>query len=430
MRTAADGADLGGTMRADVEAAEGAVDLADLELPVVATTGEAYLADPHGTWREVRGRHWLARTELGVNVLRHRECVELLKDRRLTSIGDLPLQLQGVTDGPLHEYWTHGLLNAMPDGQHHRLRRLQTRAFSANAIERMRPIMRQIAEELVAELPADGRCDIVGAFVHDYPVRVIAAVMGIPRAEVARFSTWSSDLCLVFSFPVAPVRPRVETAIAGMYEYMSDLVERRRADPGEDLISRLISAEADGETLTRDEVCWQALNSTIAGHDTTRNQLAFLLRLFATHPDLWEELAVDPALAAGAVAEGLRLNPILPAVMRSVAEDFEYRGVRFPAGDAVFLRADSANRDPDVFTDPDRFDIRRANAADALSFGGGAHHCLGVHLARAEMQEALPVLAAAMPGLRLDGPGQWRPNSALLLGPESMPVSFDGVGAR
>lgn len=409
--------------------ASSAVDVERLDLPLVSTNGAEYEADPPAIWRKLRERHWLARTEFGVSVLPYRHNAELLQARELTGVGDGMLTMQGISSGPLYDWWTRGLLSAMPKNeQHHRLRRLQTPSFTPNKVERMRAVIRETAERLVSEFVAEGRCDFVAQFAHQYPVEIIARMMGIPRGDIPQFSRWSTDVGLSFAFPVAPVRLRAEAAVTGLIGYIRDLIARRRADPGDDVLSHLIAAEGEGDRLSDDELPWQAVNLIVGGHDVARSQLAFVVRLLAEHPEPWDALAADPALTAGAIEEGMRLHPVIPYVARQVVKDFEYEGVRFPQGFILMLRFDSANRDPGMFPEPDRFDPRRANAAASLSFSGGSRHCMGVHLARAEMREALPILARAMPGLRLDGPGQWRPNSAMLLGPESMPVRFETPG--
>jgi cytochrome P450 len=285
--------------------------------------------------------------------------------------------------------------------------------------------MRTVAASLVVDFPA-GHVDLVKDFTHQFPVEIMARLMGIPTGDIGQFGRWSTDLGLLFSFPVAPHREVVEAALEGLLGYADELIADRRASGarGDDLISLMIAAEEDGDRMSSDELRWQIVNLTFAGHDTTRNQLAFTLAMFAAQPAAWRALAADPSLAPTAVEEGLRLNPVIPATMRTVADDFVHDGVRFPAGTFVILRADTANRDPLMFPDPDRLDLRRANAHQQLTFGGGVHHCLGAALARAEMQEALPLLAAALPDLAPDGPGEWRPASALLLGSESLPVQF------
>lgn len=401
------------------------VDLGDLDLPMVETLSPDYLADPHGTWRAVRLRHWLAYTELGLNVLAYDAVTELLRSRSLVVTGDAYLQLQGITSGVLHTYWTNGLLAFIPGQRHDRLRALMTSAFAPRTVEAMRRTMREVAQRLVAEFAPLGHADLVTTFAHRYPMEIIARMIGIPPADINRFAHWSTDIGLAFAFPVAPVLDRVEAAIAGMFHYAGELIERRRSELGEDLLSRLISEEQDGDRLSTQELQWQLVNLTFGGHDTARSALAYLLRAFCDQPDQWELLAENPNLAANAVAEGLRLHPIAPAhSLRTATTNIVHGGVRIPTGTMVILRADAANRDPLVFPDPDRFNIARPNAAQHVTFGAGVHYCLGAYLAMAELTEALPILAQAMPKMRVAGVERWRPYSSAVLGPEQLPLSW------
>jgi cytochrome P450 len=410
--------------------ADAVVDLADLDLPPVSTVSDEYLADPDAVWRRVRQDSWLAQTELGVNVLPYAANYEMVRTRQLTTMGDSIMQLQGITEGLLYDYWTQGLIMTQDDVPHGRLRKLIVRAFTPRAVDRLRPTMRTVAQQLIDDFPP-GQVDLVKQFTHQFPVEIMARLMGIPTADIGQFGRWSTDLGLLFSFPVAPHREVVEAALKGLLGYAADLIASRRADGarGDDLISLMIAAEEDGDRLSSAELQWQVVNLTFAGHDTTRNQLAFILAMFCEHPDEWRTLGADPSLAPNAIEEGLRLNPVIPATMRTVADDFVHDGVRFPAGTFVILRADCANRDPAVFPDPDRLDLHRTNAHQQLTFGGGVHHCLGAALARAEMQEALPLLAQALPDLAADGPGEWRPASAMLLGTDSLPVRYSSPAA-
>ncbi len=403
--------------------------LADLELPTVDTNSVSYLEDPHGTWKAIRERHWLARTEWGVNVLSYQANHDLVRCRQLHAVGDAPLAMQGITDGILYRYWTESLLFSMESEQHDRLRKLETHAFTPRMVDRLRPAMRSVTMDLLAPFAGEGRCEFAAQFAGRYPVEIIARVLGIPSEDITRFERWSTDLGLLLSFPVQPVKERVESAISGLFEYVHEFVARRRTEPGDDLITELLNVEADGDRIRPDELPGQVANLILGGHDTTRNQLSYLLMAFCEHPDQWRRLAEEPSLAALAVEEGLRLHPILPFTMRLVAEEFAYDGVRFPARTLLILRSDCANRDPAVFTEPETFDITRENAARQVTFGGGSHYCLGAYLARAELQEALPILARTMPGVRLDGPGVWRPYSSMILGPETMPVAFDVVSS-
>jgi cytochrome P450 len=166
----------------------------------------------------------------------------------------------------------------------------------------------------------------------------------------------------------------------------------------------------------------------MAGTDTTRNQLACAIALFARHPDQWKVLADNRDLAAQAVEEVMRHLGTVRATLRVAAEDIEYRDVVFPAGTLIMASLAGANHDPDLWSDPRTFDISRpASGAPQMTFGSGIHYCLGASLARAELQEALPILAARMPDLRIDGTVVWKPPTVGIWGPQELPIAFGGA---
>jgi cytochrome P450 len=185
-----------------------------------------------------------------------------------------------------------------------------------------------------------------------------------------------------------------------LFGYVEDLIERRRREPRDDLISRFLEIEQAGG-MSAAEVRGLGLALIQAGHETTKSQLSFCVWELTRHPEVWTRLAAEPASALNVVNELMRLHPIIPEPGRQPAEDILYRDVRIPAGTPLFLSAAAANRDPAVFDAPDRFDPDRPNAAKQLGFGAGPHYCLGANLARAEMAEVLPILARAMPNVRL-----------------------------
>ncbi|MEX2420806.1 MAG: cytochrome P450, partial [Actinomycetota bacterium] len=195
-------------------------------------------------------------------------------------------------------------------------------------------------------------------------------------------------------------RARAEAAITGLFGYVEDLIERRRKDPREDLISRFLEIEKAGD-LSAHEIRALGLSLIQAGHETTKSQLSFCVWELTKHPEVWKRLADEPSIALNVVNEVMRLHPIIPEPGRQPAVDMVHRGTRIREGTPLFLSAASANRDPAVFDDPDTFDPDRRNAGKQLGFGAGPHYCLGANLARAEMAEALPILARAMPNLRL-----------------------------
>jgi cytochrome P450 len=205
-------------------------------------------------------------------------------------------------------------------------------------------------------------------------------------------------------------------------DYVTGLVAERRAHPGDDLASELAIASEDGDRLSDDELRSLVIGLLFAGYDTTRNQLGLALWTFAQHPEQWAMLAARPDLARSAVEEVMRFRGSVNTAPRLVAEAFEFEGYRLEAGTLLFLSTAAANRDPVAYREPHELDIA-AEREPQLTFGGGPHFCLGVHLARAELQEGLIKLAQAMPDLALDGEPEW-PSAMGIFGPETLPIRF------
>jgi cytochrome P450 len=228
-------------------------------------------------------------------------------------------------------------------------------------------------------------------------------VVGAPVADAERLAAWSRWIQLQFDGPtLAEHRVEVERACEELYAYLDLLIARRRAEPGEDLLTTLIAARDGDDRLDDAELRNLVLNVLVGGVDTTQSQLAHALRLFAAHPDQWALLAREPERAEAAVGEVIRVAPVTPFTARIVLEDLEHSGVAFPAGTIVFICAHSANRDG--AGGGRGFQITREGAGRrALTFGAGIHYCLGANLARAELGEALAYLAPRMPGLELTG---------------------------
>ena len=214
----------------------------------------------------------------------------------------------------------------------------------------------------------------------------------------------------------------IVAAVQALGDYVTDLVEERRRDPQDDLLTSLVQASEDGDRLSNDELLSMVSGLLFAGVDTTRNQLGLAMHTFCEHPDQWELLRRRPRLTPAAVNETMRLFGAVPGIPRVTLEAVEVDGWCIPAGTIVFLSLASANRDHRHFDDPMRFDIT-AEREPHLTFGGGPHYCLGANLAKAEMEEALLVLADAMPDLRLDGEPAWRTSTGIG-GPTHLPLAF------
>jgi cytochrome P450 len=237
-----------------------------------------------------------------------------------------------------------------------------------------------------------GRCDVVADIAGRYPIPIICGLLGAPRQEWHLFSDWVEDVFKIFTWNVANDAAVIMDAFDELDAYINGMVAQRRRNLTDDVISELIRAEDDGDRLTADELRMLAEVLLMAGTDTTRNQLAAAVQVLCDHPTQWALLAEHPELAPQAVEEHMRHSPVIFTTMRKAVEDVELAGVRMPAGMQVIVNTAAANRDPAVYDDPDRLDITREGPATMLTFGGGIHYCLGAHLARAELAQALTAI--------------------------------------
>jgi cytochrome P450 len=392
------------------------------DAPFIDTLSPAYDEDIHGAHRNARERSFYARTPAGLLFLRYEDVLWLLRDPRWRELGADALPSAGITDGPIWD-WFHQIMSNKEGEDHTRLRRLVSRAFTPRRVESLRPVMRATAHDLIDRFVDDGGCEFVSAFAAPYPVRVISALLGVPPEDFDRFHAWSRDLALAFGSRLGEERGRIEAALESLNEYVDGLLALRAERPEDDLISALIAVEEEGDRLTREELRAMVTVLIFGGQDTTQCQLACSAATFIDHPDQWKRLGERSELAVSAAEEVLRFEPAGSGSPRIATEDIEYKGLEIPAGTAALPSGPAANRDARVYPDPDRFDMEREHAQPMLTFGGGAHYCLGASLARFEIQEALAILAQRLPELAADGEPRWR-HGALLRGPETLPVRF------
>jgi cytochrome P450 len=360
-------------------------------------SGERY----HETVHALAQESWIAKSELAYVVF-DREAGELFLRTRAARFPGMEIaQIFGIEDGPLAEEMRRNILH-LHGADHRRLRQLVNPFFTPRAAARWRPNMQAFLEELWAPLANAGACEAVEALCKPYPSLTIATVMGAPLADAPRLHEWSNWIQKQFDGPTLMAqRERIDRAVQEFYDWVGPLIESRRDTPGDDLISSLIQAEEEGDRLSDVECRNLVLNVLVGGVDTTQSQLAQALRLFAAHPEQWELLAAEPDRVPQAVMEVVRHEPITPFTARILQEEIEVRDVTFPAGTIVMVAAVTANRDG--IADGETFDITRDDHERVLTFGAGPHYCLGVNLARAELEEALTFLAPRMPGLALDG---------------------------
>jgi cytochrome P450 len=391
------------------------------EAPFIDWFDPEVVADPEPLLVDLRARTAVARMPLGATVIRREEVRQLLSDPRLVSSIPALVRIQGVDTGPLHDMVAASVI-AIDGADHTRLRRLVSRSFTPTAAARHRPAMRGLVNELVDGFAGAGRCEFVADFANHYPVQVICEVLGVPRDDHDEFARWGDALTFVLSLDLGVHLDEVQQAVGALRAYVEVLVADRRAAPRDDLVTSLVQASEDGDRLSPLELFSMIGGILFAGYDTTRNQLGLGLAKFCEHPDQWKLLGEQPDLAPRAVDEVMRLVGAVSSVPRVAMEDLEVDGWSIPAGTLVFLSVASANRDERVFDDPLDFDIT-VERETQLTFGGGPHYCLGVHLARAEMEEALRILPARLPNLRLGGEVVWRAGTGIA-GPSMLPLAF------
>ena len=374
--------------------------------------------------KEARSQSWLAKNQFGYTVTSYDDCVAVLRDRRFHSAISLLPQMSGVSDEDLMGRQQRSIL-AMEGPEHARLRRLVAPAFSPKGADRLRPFMRDVVNGLVDAFADAGRCDLVADVCEPYPIPIICELLGAPKEDWKLFSQWATDIFRIFNGDIANDLVHIRAAGEELDEYVRAMIAERRKDPRDDLLSAMIAAEEEGDRLSTDELVMMTEAVLMAGTDTTRNQLACSVALLVQHPEQWALLRERPELASNAVEETMRHLGAVSGTARIAMEEIELHDVVFPVGTLVMTPLALANMDEAKWPEPERFDItREPGGSPQLTFGSGIHYCLGASLARAELQEALPLLARRMPDLELDGPIEWKPSTFGIWGPAKLPLRF------
>lgn len=299
------------------------------------------------------------------------------------------------------ELSTAGTIVGMDPPEHTRLRKLVVGAFTTRRVEGMRPRVAAIVDELIGAFTAGPQpTDLMANFCLPLPVRVICELLGVPVADVDKFHAWSAMLVGTWEHDT----DEVIMAGVAVYEYLAELIKSKRRQPGDDLLDALIAARDSGDRLSEEELIVLSGSLLIAGYATIATQISLSLVTLLDHPAELARLRADPSLISGAVEEMLRYVTInvLP-LARVTTEDVRLGGVTIPADELVLPLSWVANRDPQVFSEPGRFDVGREPASH-LAFGTGPHHCIGAPLARLELQESLRALITQLPGLALAVP--------------------------
>ncbi|MCV7423780.1 cytochrome P450 [Mycobacterium yunnanensis] len=386
-------------------------------------------AAPHDILEDVRSAQScapIALGPLGPEILSYDLSRALLRDNRFRLPPGITLAAQGITSGPLFDKMATSLLG-LDGAPHVRLRKLVSKAFTPRATSRLHHTIHEVMNGLVDEVVDAGRCDVVTDIARPYPTPIMCALLGAPSEDWPLFADWTEEVFKAFNFQ--PDTNFDEAAIIAAWSeldaYVDGMIAARRHHLTDDLLSELIRAESDGERLSAGELRMLVAGFLMAGTDTTRNQLSASVQVLCEHPDQWAKLRVNPGLAMHAVDESMRHSPAASIVPRAAVEDVEFGGYMFPQGTFIFANTFAANRDPAIYDDADRFDITREDVPPILTFGGGAHYCLGANLARRELAEALTVLTRRLTAPRRVGPAPWKPLLGMT-GPTTLPIEFIG----
>jgi cytochrome P450 len=385
----------------------------------------AFVADPYPAFHAERSRGAVAWHEQRAMwlVVEHAACSQALRDRRLGRIWD--------DKAPAEVFEPFNLLhrnqmmeNEPPD--HTRLRRKVSTAFARGHVERMRPRVRSLGAELLDAVEGD-TFDVLADYAEPLPVMVIAELLGAPREDFALLRAWSQAIVRMYEPSIAgDVQTAAIEASVEFADYVRELVQVRRSDVGDDLLSDLLRAQEGEDGLTDDEVLASAILLLNAGHEASVNVFGNGLVALLEHPDQWQRLLDGDADVAVVVEEMLRFDSALQLFERTAIADVELDDVVVQAGEKLAVLLGAANRDPGIFTEPDAFSVDR-HPNPHLAFGAGVHFCLGAPLARVELAESLGLLVTSYPDLQLAGRPARRP-TFVLRGYSSVPVS--GVRAH
>ncbi|MCV7182353.1 cytochrome P450 [Mycolicibacterium murale] len=377
-------------------------------------------ADPYPLYREIRECGPLLLPGMNLAVFsRYDDCFDVLRhpDSASDRLKSTAAQ-RAIADGqPARPLGTPAFLFLDPP-DHTRLRKLTQKAFAPKVIKALEADIALLVDGLLDKVEEAGHLDVITDLAYPLPVAVICRLLGVPLEDEPEFSRASALLARSLD-PFITVTGEIpddmdERMQAGLWmrTYLHDLIDRRRADPGEDLMSRLIAAEEDGDQLTEEEIVATCNLLLIAGHETTVNLIANAVLAMLREPRHWATLGADPTHASAIIEETLRHDPPVQLVSRVAAAELEINGVTVPRGDTAILLIAAAQRDPASFVDPDVFDPDRA-VTRHLAFGHGPHFCLGAPLARLEAQLALTMVTSRFPDARLDGPAEYKPNLTL-----------------
>jgi cytochrome P450 len=373
------------------------------------------VVDPFPVFDRLREQDPVFETNFGYwYVSRYDDANRLLRDGSLGAGRGVPDSM-GITSGPLYELMTTWMM-AIDGPEHSRVRRLVSRAFTPRAVEAMRPDIEALADRLCDQLAVQGGGDVVAEYAFPLPMEVVRILFAVDT------DAWAANVTALFDPATASTDAGPLGPMGALAEWFVGVVEDRRGDLGDDMFSAMLAPDDQGDSLSTAEAVANAVLLVTAGFETTMSLITLAVWSLLTHPDQLAALRADPSLAAGAVEETLRFQPAALSTTRSTPHDLDVAGSTIPAGSNILCSVVAAGRDPRRYDDPAAFDIRRADVRP-LTFGAGAHACLGAALARLEGEIAVGTLVQRFPDLSLASDDLvWQTQNPTVRRPVALPV--------
>jgi cytochrome P450 len=377
-------------------------------------------ADPYSVYRQFRDNGPIRLPDASLTVFSaYRDCDEALRhpassvDRAKSTVAQ-----RMFADGAIARPQGPAMFLFLDPPDHTRLRKLVSKAFVPKVVNELQPEITRLVDGLLDGIAERGRFDAISDLAYPLPVAVICRLLGVPLKDEPEFGRVSALIAQAldpfFAITGEPAEGMQERIQAGQWlrDYLRELIEQHRSQPGDDLMSRLIAVEESGDQLTEDEIVATCSLLLVAGHETTVNLIANAILAMLRHPAQWAALGTDAARAPAVIEETLRYDPPVQLVARIAADNMTIGDTQIAKGDSMMLLLAAAGHDPEEFDRPETFDPDR-KAVRHLAFGKGLHYCLGAPLARLEAAVALSAVTARFPEARLDGEPAYKPNVTL-----------------
>ena len=400
------------------------LELDQIDIVEVDIFDQRFMADPPAAWSRAAEKSWLAKTAFGYAVLDYDSMRDIESDPRLrTPNRDIVKMMGGVPGTPFERFTAHFML-ALNGAEHQRVRQLVAPAFTPKAANINRPLMRETIERVLDDVADKGECDFAEV-AERYPISVMCEMLGLRASDIPSIKSYLERMGVLFSLDSSMV-PLANEMLGPLLDYATSVIEERRhpCEHPQDLVQSLCDLADSSDTFSDEDLKVLIVFLLGAGYDTTKNQLTYMMKLLCDLPKEYAKLAADPKRLKPFIEESLRfLNPIAGS-WRFTNEEIEYRGVRIPADTMIMIPLGYAGRDGKKNADPNHFDPDRPNKTH-LTFGSGPHICVGMFLARALMEEALPIIVRRLAHPRQTGPIAHGEVFTAIWQCRSLPIAFD-----